>query len=197
MGLNFFKKHDMSTLIIRADVSHAPVISAIGKTSFRNAFASLFISPTELEEYLDRTYDINKLSKSIRKSNNIYLLAWQAGVPVGFAKIKRHSLNDLIEAGAQMELQKIYVLPEYHGMGAGRELMFEIKKLALDSKPDYLWLDTHITNEVAIRFYERNGFQKTGKHTFAIGTQIFEYHVMSLKIATWQSRSFVNDLITV
>ncbi len=173
----------MSLKIIRADISYTAIIATIGKKSFRHAFEHLFKSREELFEYLEHTYDPIKLAKSLRKENNVYLLAWHDGEPVGFAKIKKHSLNEQIEAGAQMELQKIYVLPEYQGIGAGTALLKEVKSLARDLYPDYIWLDTHISNEKAIRLYEKNGFKKVGKYFFTIGTQLFEYHVMGLPVA--------------
>ena len=77
-----------------------------------------------------------------------------------------------------MELQKIYVLPKYQGYGAGSALMKQVKKFVRDIYPDFIWLDTHITNEKAIQFYSKNGFEKIGKHYFTIGTQTFEYVVM-------------------
>ncbi len=173
----------MNTIITRADVSHTGIIEIIGKKTFRKAFEHLFDHPKELIEYLDYTYDPVKLTRSIRKENNIYLLAWQEGKPVGFAKVKKHSLNDHISSVAQMELQKIYVLFEHHGRGAGTALLQGIENIARVINPDYLWLDTHISNEKAIRVYEKSGFKKIGKHFFTIGTQTFEYHVLSLPVA--------------
>ena len=173
----------MHTKIIQADISHTAVIATIGKKSFRNAFENLFKCKEELFEYLEYTYDPVKLAKSIRKENNIYLIAFKEGEAIGFAKIKKHSLNDQIESGAQMELQKIYVLPEHHGSGAGTALLKEIKNLAREVYPDYIWLDTHISNENAIRLHERNGFKKMGTYFFTIGTQTFEYYLMGLPVA--------------
>ena len=173
----------MLTRIVHADVSHAAIIATIGKKSFRDAFERLFRSREELFEYLQYTYDPVKLSKSLRKENNIYLLAYDENEPVGFAKVKRHSLNDQIESGAQMELQKIYVLPGYQGKGIGSALIKEIKSIARYVYPDYMWLDAHISNEKAVRFYERNGFQKLGSHYLTIGTQSFEYFLMGIPVA--------------
>ena len=84
--------------IIQADVSHAAIIATIGKKSFRKAFENLFNSREELLEYLEYTYYPVKLAKSIRKENNVYLLAFLDGKAVGFAKVKKHSLNDQIES---------------------------------------------------------------------------------------------------
>lgn len=186
----------MITTVIRADASHAATIATIGKKSFRNAFEHLFHSREELFEYLERTYEPVKLAKSIRKENNIYLLAWQDGEPIGFAKLKKHSLHDQIESIAQMELQKLYVLPEYRGKGGGRAMLKEIMALGAQAKPDYIWLDTHISNVKAIRLYEEHGFKKIGQHFFTIGTQTFEYHVMSLSLEELLTRSEFTKILS-
>lgn len=173
----------MSITITRADVSHAATIATIGKKSFRRAFEHLFNNKEELLEYLENTYCPVKLARSLRDEDNVYLLALMDGEPAGFAKVKKYSLNEHIESIAQMELQKIYVLQEYHGKGIGTALLKETKNITREIDPDYIWLDTHISNEKAIRFYEKNGFKKIGKYFFTIGTQTFEYHVMGLPVA--------------
>ena len=176
----------MKIKIITADSSNANTISSIGKQSFRDAFGHLFKNKMELQEYLDYTYHPDKIAKSIEKENNVFFIAFVENVPVGFAKVKKYSLNDQIDSIAQMELQKIYVLSYYHGSGAGAALMQAVLDLVNKICPDYLWLDTHISNAKAIRFYEKYGFTKTGKYYFMIGTQTFEYHLMSLPIAIMQ-----------
>lgn len=173
----------MNLSIIEADVSHAAAIATIGKKSFRTAFGHLFNNKEELFEYLEHTYDPVKLARSLRKGNNVYFLALLDGQPAGFAKVKIDSLNENIESVAQMELQKIYVLPGYQGAGTGTALLNEVKKMAKKIYPDYIWLDTHVSNEKGICFYEKNGFKKVGKHYFTIGTQVFEYYVMGLPVA--------------
>src|SRR5258706_5036963 len=170
----------MSITITPANVSHAATIATIGKKSFRRAFEHLFKCKEDLFEYLEHTYDPVKLARSLRNENNVYLLALIDGEPAGFVKIKKISLNENIQSLGQMELQKIYVLQEYQGQGVGTALLKEVMNLAKDICPDYIWLDTHISNEKAIRFYEKNGFKKMGKYFFTIGTQTFEYNVMGL-----------------
>lgn len=172
----------MSLQIVTANASNAEDIATIGKQSFTQAFGHLFRKKDELEDYLSYTYDLDKLRASIQKENNIYLVALLNGKPAGFAKIKKHSLNENIKCFMQMELQKLYVLFDHHGNGAGSALMQKTILLAQKMQVDYLWLDTHVTNEVGIRFYEKNGFKKVADHHFTIGTQTFEYHVMALPV---------------
>ncbi len=186
----------MRIKVIQANASHATVISTIGRQSFRDAFGHLFNSKDELPEYLNYTYQPEKLTVSLKKENNIFLLAFIDDVPVGFAKVKKFSLNDQIESINQMELQKIYVLTYYHGSGAGAALLRAVIKITKELQPDYLWLDTYISNLKAIRFYEKNGFVKFGKQYFTIGTQTFEYDLMRLPVAIAEKaimrRDFMN-----
>src|ERR1700730_17430476 len=166
--------------IITATPNHAPAVSYIGRTAFRDSFAHLFKSEEELAEYLDYSYAVEKIGESIRKENNVYLLAIADGLPAGFAKLKKHSLNEQLDSVFQAELQKIYVLREYHGRDVGNALMQEVLRLVEALEPECLWLDTHISNARAIHFYEKYGFRKSGLHHFTIGTQTFEYHLMTL-----------------
>ena len=167
-----------------ARANDALSIVQIGEVSFTHAFEHLFEKKQDLKEYLSYTYEEQKMRSSIEKPNNIFFIASNNRKPVGFAKVKRSSINKNIDAHQQMELQKIYVLPEYHGAGAGTSLINAVLNAAKEVKPDVLWLDVHISNVKAISFYEKTGFVKTAKHFFQIGSQVFEYHVMSLPINT-------------
>ena len=177
----------MNIKVTVANSSHADVIASIGMQSFRDAFGHLFKNKVELLEYLEYTYNPKKILKSMEKDNNVFFLAFLENVPVGFAKVKKYSLNEQIESIAQMELQKIYVLSYYHGSGAGQALLDAVFNLANQVQPDFVWLDTHIQNEKAIRFYEKNGFKKVGTCLFTIGTQTFQYHLMCLPVTIMET----------
>lgn len=174
---------NMQIEIVRAEPSHAPAIAGIGRKAFSDTFGYLFKSKQELHEYLEYTYAIPKIRKSIQKENNAFFLALVNGRPVGFAKLKKYSLNSLIDSISQMELQKIYVLKEYHGTGAGEGLMKAALELTQKEDLEYLWLDTHVGNARGICFYEKHGFQVCGRHYFTIGSQTFEYYVMTRILA--------------
>jgi GNAT superfamily N-acetyltransferase len=167
-----------STMIIPAEELHANLISRIGRESFYDAFSRYFQVSEDLINYLDYTYSPARISASICKSNNAFLIAYQNGHAIGFIKLKKRSSNQLFAEQAQSELQKIYVLTPFHGTGASGKLMKAGMQLAesLDSK--LLWLDVIVENERAISFYQKSGFSWAGNHEFRIGSQIFNYHVM-------------------
>jgi ribosomal protein S18 acetylase RimI-like enzyme len=173
----------MDIKIIKAGIRDAESISIIGKISFNDAFGHAF-EKTNLLEYLEFVYNPQKVAVSIRKENNIYFLAIAGDKAVGFAKVKKFSLNEDIQSGAQMQLQKIYVLPEYQSTGAGTLLMSEVMNLANEINPDYIWLDVYEGNKKAIKFYEHNGFTKGSSYQLGFGAQTFEFYMMMLPVAT-------------
>ncbi len=173
----------MEIKIIRANVSHTPLITSIGRSSFHNAFSRLFRVKEDLDHYLEYTYSQTKIERSLRKENNAYLLAMADGHAIGFAKLKKYSLHPQISSVWQAELQKLYVLPEWQGCGAGNALMSAALKLAEEVQPEYLWLDVLVSNVRARKFYENVGFKKHGFHSFTIGSQVFEYELLKIPVA--------------
>jgi ribosomal protein S18 acetylase RimI-like enzyme len=169
-------------VVCKADSSQAPVISAIGRESFAEAFGPFFNLREDLERYLDYTYDVEKINRSLANPNNIFYLARSGQVTFGFAKIKKQSCRAALLSGRQTELQKIYVLKPYQGWGAGKALLQTILGEIPDWKADLLWLDVLKGNLKAIQFYENNGFEKREDHFFKIGSQTFAYDLMDRKM---------------
>ena len=185
----------MSVKIIRATEAESADISKAGRQSFYDAFHSIFINKDELAVYLDKTYDVSKLSRSISNQNNIFFIAYDDDKPVGFAKLKRQSPHLQINAATQSELQKIYVLKEYHGSGVGLALLNTVLNAAKEIQPELVWLNVHLSNAKARRFYEKNGFTAVGKHYHTIGTQKFEFDLMTTPVGhpTNESKNYLES----
>jgi ribosomal protein S18 acetylase RimI-like enzyme len=142
-------------------------IVLVGRKSFIWAFAHLFPSDV-LERYLDKTYSTEKITASLSKPNNIYAVAeTQEGI-VGFLKLKLNCSHDLIQDAHQLQLQKIYVLPQSADAGIGSKLMLEAEKRILSEAPDCAWLMVYEKNHRAISFYKQFGYGIIGKahHNF-------------------------------
>ncbi|HEY0433407.1 MAG TPA: GNAT family N-acetyltransferase, partial [Chitinophagaceae bacterium] len=76
----------------------------------------------------------------------------------------------------------IYVLPYYHGSGAGGALLEAAMEVGKEAGAEYVWLNTVVENNRAIRFYHKHGFEKAGREHFTIGSQRFDYHIMSVAV---------------
>ena len=80
-----------------------------------------------LKWYLDKEFSITRLKRDLRDKNINYYLINSKEKTVGFVKTKNNSLPNLpIEDG--IEIEKIYVLPAFKGMGIGKLTVNEIIK---------------------------------------------------------------------
>ncbi|HSW48050.1 MAG TPA: GNAT family N-acetyltransferase [Candidatus Saccharimonadales bacterium] len=75
---------------------------------------------------------------------------------VGFCIAKKEGDSNRIGA--------IYLLPDYHGQGIGKQLISKALNWLGNEKDIYVHVASYNNN--AIKFYEKNGFVRTGKDAF-------------------------------
>ena len=111
-----------------------------------------------LKLYLEKEFSNTRLKRDLKDKNINYYLINSKEKTVGFVKIKNNSLPNLpIEDG--IEIEKIYVLPAFKGMGIGKLTVDEILKKAKEFGKKILFLCVLDTNKDAITFYEKLGFK--------------------------------------
>lgn len=81
------------------------------------------------------------------------------------------------------QLQKIYVLRDFLGRGAGLPLLRASLARAVAVRAPAVWLAVLRQNDRAIRFYDKHGFAPVGPHRFTIGAQSFDFAVLSKRPA--------------
>ncbi len=164
--------------ISRATPSDTKIIALLARITFTETFGHYFEDKTDLENYLDHTFSVQKLKNSLTKPNNLYWLAYIDELPVGYAKLKLNSPSSFLNESALCQLQKIYVLKDFLSKKIGLELQNVLLEKA-KSKAPKIWLSVLKENIRAIRFYEKNGFEKIGDHDFQIGKEHFEFQAMA------------------
>ena len=160
----------------------APFIALLGRITFTETFGHFFRDPKDLRDYYDRTFSVQKIEDGIRKPNNIFWIAFVNLLPVGYAKLKLNSSSEFIESPDVCQLQKIYVLKDFLSMGIGFELQGSLLKKATELNFHTVWLSVLNSNDRAISFYKRTGFEKIGHHDFQIGKENFEFVAMKKEL---------------
>jgi ribosomal protein S18 acetylase RimI-like enzyme len=120
-----------------------------------------------LKWYLDKEFSNARLRRDLRHKNTNYYIINSKEKTVGFAKTKNNSLPSL-PSDDGVEIEKIYVLPEFKGMGIGKLTLNEIIKKAKEFGKKILFLSVLDTNNDAITFYEKFGFKFHSKTTLDI-----------------------------
>ena len=124
------------------------------------------------QDYLDKFTLEKSEGKAFQWRDNI-LVAKEGERVIGFVGYGHHGP----EEPDMGEVYALYVLPEYHGTGVGRQLMdAALEKLA--AYP-HICLWAVKGNGRAVRFYEKCGFRLTGEEVFR--QSISAYGVRMLK----------------
>ena len=89
-----------------------------------------------------------------------------------------NSESEFIESKDVCQLQKIYVLKDFLSMGIGFELQDALLNEAKELGFKKVWLSVLNSNERAINFYKKTGFESIGNHDFQIGKENFEFIAM-------------------
>ncbi|MBT8184023.1 MAG: GNAT family N-acetyltransferase [Eudoraea sp.] len=159
----------------RADAS---IIALLGRITFTETFGHLFKDKQDLVNYYASTFSVDKIKNSLAKSNNVYWIAFADKLAVGYAKLKLNSQSEFIAERKICQLQKIYVLKDFLSAKIGFELQNRLLKKAKEKSCGKIWLSVLKSNERAINFYLKNGFQKIGDHNFQIGKENFDFIAM-------------------
>jgi diamine N-acetyltransferase len=150
----------MALDIIRAKPSDAAAVAPLGRITFAETFGDLFSDHRDdRRSYLDATFDVAKIERSLGKPENLYWLAQRNELPVGYAKLKYPSAPPGKPGRDAAQLQKIYVLRKFHGDGIGRALMASIRQAS--HLASLIWLAVLSQNERAILASRRSATTRT------------------------------------
>jgi GNAT superfamily N-acetyltransferase len=96
------------------------------------------------------------------------LVAIAGGVVVG-------TIAGAVCDGREGHLRGMAVLPEWQGTGLAAQLLVEIEQWLRSRGCARITLDTTIPLKAAVKFYEKNGYRRSGKISDFFGMPLLEY----------------------
>jgi diamine N-acetyltransferase len=176
---NLLNSSLMDTMIIRkATVDDAAFISLLARITFSETYSHLITDRHALFEYYSKFFSVARIRASLQDDNNIFLLAINEELPVGYAKLKKQAPTPFIDSTKCSQLQHIYVLQDFVAKRIGQLLINQVFEEISKLRNDYCWVSLYKGNERAIRFYEKKQFYRVGTHTHQIGKQVFDFIVL-------------------
>lgn len=147
----------------KAGLSDIEAIQQIVYTTWPVTFGDIL--PSEQINYmLGLIYNRQSLSHQMLEKGHQFILVENKGKPLGFS-----SYEPGYNSEPQLMIHKLYLLPTTQRMGIGTQLLQKLEETARDYNQLKLRLKVYFANTKAIRFYEKNGFIKTGTETTDIG----------------------------
>jgi|ERR1035437_3062732 GNAT superfamily N-acetyltransferase len=162
----------MPGILIRdATPDDAKLLTDLAYTTFWDAFAHHPKNePNDLAHYMRQAFSLEQIISELSDPNNVLIIAMFDDEPAGYAKLIYESTEPDIVAEWPVELARLYSHQRYLGQGVGQALLDECIGKAKDAGRDVMWLGVWEYNPRAKRFYEKNGFQVVGSHTFQLGS---------------------------
>ena len=172
----------MNTIeIYKIDIASLDSLQKISKQTFFETFASSN-SDENMQHYLNEGFTLEKLTSELLNPNSEFYFAAFENDIIGYLKINfGDAQTELIEEKT-LEIERIYVLKEFHGKSVGQILYDKALQIAKKNDIDYVWLGVWEENPRAIQFYKKNGFVAFDKHIFKLGNEEQTDIMMKLKL---------------
>ncbi|WP_339757500.1 GNAT family N-acetyltransferase [Algoriphagus aquimarinus] len=156
-------------------------LQKIGKLTFTETFSSEN-SKENMKKYLESGFSTEKLTEELSDLNAEFYFAELNGKTIGYLKLNFEQSQTELKDDKALEIERIYVLKEYHGKKVGQILFDKAIEIAKYKKANYVWLGVWEENPRAINFYTKNGFVEFDKHIFKLGQDEQTDIMMKLKL---------------
>lgn len=156
-------------------------LQEIGRQTFAETFSSTN-TEKNMKAYLEDGFSNAKLSAELDNPNSEFYFATLNNTVIGYLKINFGLAQTELKDDKALEIERIYVLQEFHGKKVGQLLYDQAIHLAKEKKADYVWLGVWEKNHRAIQFYTKNGFVEFDQHIFVLGDDEQTDIMMKLEI---------------
>lgn len=156
-------------------------LQEIGRQTFYETFSQ---SNTEenMKNYLENGFSLSKITAELNDENAEFYFAKIDEKIIGYLKLNFGQSQTELKVDKAIEIERIYVLKEFHGNKVGQILYDKAIEVARQKNADYVWLGVWEENPRAINFYKKNGFVEFDKHIFKLGEDEQTDIMMKLKL---------------
>ena len=158
----------MNVIIRLASSIDLAALQSISRKTFAETF-SANNSEENLSTYLAEGFSEEKLGAELRNENSQFYLALEKDKVIGYLKVNFGDAQSEKQDPDAIEIERIYVLQQFHGKQVGLLLYEQALAIAKARKAPYMWLGVWEENPRAIRFYQKLGFVEFDQHIFQLG----------------------------
>lgn len=163
--------------IEKVEIKDLKDLQKIAKITFYDTFHA-HNSEDNMNKYLEMSFSDDKLKNEILNPESIfYLLKENENNEnnknvIGYLKLNLGDAQTELKDHRGLEIERIYLLKEYHGKKLANLLMNKAIEVAKEKNKSFIWLGVEDKNLKAIKFYQKNGFNEFDKHIFKFGDEM-------------------------
>lgn len=154
--------------IRKTTLSDLVQLSTISRATFLETFSATNTAEN-MNSYVANSFSEEKLAQELNNPGSEFFFALDNGIVIGYLKVNYGKSQTELKDETALEIERIYVLKEYHGQKVGQLLYDHAVQLAKQLHASYVWLGVWEENPRAISFYTKNGFVPFDTHVFVLG----------------------------
>ena len=136
----------------------------------------------DMENYLKENFSYEKLEGEIKNNGSKFYIVETNEEVVAYMKVNFDKAQTETGHDNTLEVQRIYVLQEYKSKHIGKKLIQKAIEIGKNNSLNYIWLGVWENNINAIKFYEKQGFEKFDTHIFKLGEDEQTDNLMKLML---------------
>ena len=159
-------------MIRRGDTNDVALLQRIGRKTFDDTFGNT-CTKEDMRGVLERYFNTSQCESELNDPADNFYFFEEQGVVKGYMRINTiyGCPLEALKSFNPVELVRLYVLHEYHGMGVADELMNFAVAFAKGKGYDWMYLSVWEYNFRARGFYEKHGFVNSGiENDFPLGS---------------------------
>jgi ribosomal protein S18 acetylase RimI-like enzyme len=159
-------------MIRRGNLDDVALLQSIGIKTFDDTFGNT-CTKEDMRGVLELYFNTAQVESELRDDTDNFFFFEEDGIVKGYMRINaKHPFPlDSFQDQKSIELVRLYVLKEFHGVGVANALMEFTLDYAREHKFDMVYLSVWEYNFRARGFYEKHGFTNTGvENDFPLGS---------------------------
>ena len=157
-------------------------LAKLAETTFRDTFGAAN-SAEDMDLHCAKSYGESIQAAEIEDVARVTLVIEARGELVAFAQLRWSERPACVSATIPGEIQRFYVVRQWHGMGLAQQLMHAAGTWFAARGTDVVWLGVWERNLRAIAFYRKIGFAEVGEHVFPVGSDPQRDIIMSRSLS--------------
>jgi ribosomal protein S18 acetylase RimI-like enzyme len=156
-------------------------IKYVGEKTFHETFSNENVDE-DMEKYLKENFSYGQIESELKNSSSRFYIVENSDKVLAYMKLNFDKAQTETGHDNTLEIQRIYVLQEYKSKHIGKMLMEKAIEIAEKRNLNYIWLGVWEHNINAIKFYEKQGFEKFDTHIFKLGEDEQTDNLMKLTL---------------
>ncbi|MGE7366397.1 GNAT family N-acetyltransferase [Desemzia incerta] len=158
----------MAVEVKKCTVEEVQKLRGISIETFRDTFQDQN-TEEDLYNYLEKAYNTEQLTSELLNQQSEFYFVFNGNDLAGYLKININEAQSETNGEDALEIERIYVLPQFKGKGLGKILIQQAVERAQFHQKTNIWLGVWEHNQAALAFYKKLGFVQTGAHSFFMG----------------------------